>query len=266
MSTSANGVRREGRSPSYPGIDLAKALERAKEMYERDGRNAAHVDNILSHWGYSPKAGPGRTTFAALKKFGLMTEESSGAHRRGRLSDLALRILLDERPSSPDKRKAIQQAALTPSIHRELWDEYGGSLPSDETLRTLLRIDRKFTETGAADFINEFRSTIAFANLEGANIPQHHEDEGSADTAAQGGEATRMSSATILIDETHTPTRMDIQLPLASGKWATLQAQFPITEKDWDQMLRVLEAMRPGLLLVEPSEDSDASQPGSEPE
>src|SRR2546425_830513 len=103
------------RSPSYPGIGLETAIERARELYKQEGRNAAPNDAILGHWGYKPRTGPGLVTIAALKRFGLLDSEGSG---KSRLSNLALRIILDEREDSPDRDAAIKQAALTPSIHK----------------------------------------------------------------------------------------------------------------------------------------------------
>lgn len=38
-------------------------------------------------------------------------------------------------------------------------------------------------------------------------------------------------------------------IPLPSGGMVALEGPFPIPEPDWDYLLGVLEAMRPGLLL-----------------
>src|SRR5207253_10235130 len=70
------------RSPSYPGIDLATAIERARTMFEHEHRSAAHVDVLYSHWGHKPKSGAGGVVLAALKKYGLITDDGSGANRR----------------------------------------------------------------------------------------------------------------------------------------------------------------------------------------
>jgi len=43
--------RKKQRSPSYPGIGLEAALERAKTFYQEEGRNAAPNNAILQHWG-----------------------------------------------------------------------------------------------------------------------------------------------------------------------------------------------------------------------
>src|SRR5690242_3447624 len=118
-------------------------------------RQALANDAILDHWGYSPKSGPGFGVLGALKRFGLLKGEGPG---KSRLSDLALRIVLDEREESSDRDAAIKQAALAPGIHREILEKYPDGLPSDATLRHFLRLDRGFTDSAANDLISELRS------------------------------------------------------------------------------------------------------------
>lgn len=42
---------------------------------------------------------------------------------------------------------------------------------------------------------------------------------------------------------------MSIQLPVATGEWVILQAAFPLTERKWSQMLAVLNAMKPAIVI-----------------
>lgn len=50
-------------------------------------------------------------------------------------------------------------------------------------------------------------------------------------------------------DNKHRPPSMkDIQLPYSSDAWATLTAPFPLDQAAWDQMIAVLQAMKPGLV------------------
>jgi len=155
----------KGRSPSYPAIDLETAIKRAKELYDQEHMNAASTSVILSHWGYNIKSGGGLVTLAALLKFGLLTDEGSGEKRMARLTELARKIILDDRQTSPERDILIQEAALMPTVHKELWSQYKGILPSDENLRHELRVNRGFTDYAVSDLIEEFRSTVAFAKL-----------------------------------------------------------------------------------------------------
>jgi hypothetical protein len=45
-----------------------------------------------------------------------------------------------------------------------------------------------------------------------------------------------------------------VQLPLSSAEWVTFQAAFPLTEAAWEQMIRVLDVMKAGL-VAPPSSD-----------
>lgn len=153
------------RSPSFPSIDLKTAIERARIFYQHEKRLPANVAVVAKHWGYSPQSSGGKQVLAALLSFGLMEDKGSGDQRQVKLTDLALRILLDERPGSLERREALQRAAFMPKIHSELFTKWDESLPSDPNLRHYLLIEKKFNENGAADFIRQLRSTADFAGI-----------------------------------------------------------------------------------------------------
>jgi hypothetical protein len=153
-----------GQSPSYPEISLDVALERARTVLEAEGPNWVRPEALVRHWGYAGESGDALVTLTALKEFGLV-EDKDGGDRRIRLTDLARHILLDESEDSPERLRAIQVAALTPEIHRRLWERYWSSLPSDETLKRRLENDGNFTDEGVDAFIGQLRRTMAFARL-----------------------------------------------------------------------------------------------------
>jgi len=151
------------RSPNFPGINLEEAIQKAATLYKIEGRHPAARKVILDHWGYGEKSSSGLVALGALRAFGLL----EGRGNQNQLTNLAKDIILDEEPDSKRRAEAIQDAALTPSIHKELWEKYDGSLPSDAQLRFFLRGERAFTDKGADDFIAQFRATLAFAKLPG---------------------------------------------------------------------------------------------------
>jgi hypothetical protein len=163
----SNKVKRGAvhRSPSFPSIDLKTAIERARIFYQHEKRLPANVSVAAKHWGYSPQSSGGKQVLAALLSFGLMEDKGSGEQRQVKLTDLALRILLDERPGSLERREALQRAAFMPKIHSELFTRWNESLPSDPNLRHYLLIEKKFNENGADDFIRQLRSTADFAGI-----------------------------------------------------------------------------------------------------
>lgn len=157
--------RASGRSPAYPFIPLNKALRRADELRKAIGKNETRVASAMNHWGYASKSSGGIQTVAALKHFGLISDSGALAERRVKLTDMALRILLDQRGDNPEKQGWIQKAAITPKLHKELWDKWGADLPVDAEIRHYLVLDRNFSEKGAEDLINEYKATLAFAKM-----------------------------------------------------------------------------------------------------
>ena len=166
----ASAVRkpRQGRSPAFPFISLQRALDRAEAVRVAEGgrpRHFAPLSAVARSWGMGIKTGPMIQSIAALGHFGLFEFQGGGEHRAARLTDLALRILLDKQPISPERDQLIQQVALTPRVHAELWQRWQAALPSDATLETYLVRDRGFSESGARDLMAEYKATIGFAKL-----------------------------------------------------------------------------------------------------
>ena len=161
----SNGKRSRTRSPAYPYIALPNALEKAAVLWQVEGRHAAAVNVAMQHWGYKEDSSTGYSCVAALKKFGLVDHEGMGDTRQVRLSDLALTILLDKDPDSDERRDALRAAALGPRIHTELWERYGTELPSDQSLKRYLVLERGFNEAAVDELLDEYKQTMTFAGL-----------------------------------------------------------------------------------------------------
>lgn len=271
--------RNSGRSPSYPEIDLGQALEKARQLWEHEKQNLAPIKAIESHWGYKEGTGTARRAVAALKSFGLLEYTGRSEQRKASLTDLAVRIILDGREPSPDRDIAIQQAALNPGIHSEIWNEYKGSLPSDQTLSFKLITERGFSERGANSLISELRRTIEFAKLTIADDMSHREaavsdddwefETSSADEPAQTNLATDFRAsrppfapADTAIKQVGGRETRTVTLPLLNDGWAVLEYRYPLTEADWASMMAVLAAMKPSLVAAKdsPSERSTDDQ------
>jgi hypothetical protein len=252
--------RRLQRSPSYPAIGLADAIERARAVYRHEGRNSAPVDAVVANWGYSAKSSGGRLALAALKKYGLLDDEGSREHRQVRLTRLALTILLDERDESAERALAIQAAALAPPIHRELLDRYPGGLPSDQTLSHYLRLERAFTDGAVDEFIPRFRATLAFAGIDGATLSPDDKDSGPTQAQNDGDHmaGSMMPPAASTFPPAppasgrygdarvqEAPLPVNVNLP---GGFATLNVSRPVSEVEWQTILAVLNASKPGLI------------------
>ena len=159
------------RSPNYPAITLEKAIERARVFWNHEKRNPANITVALRHWGYGPNSGGGRTLVGALVGFGVVRDEGAGDKRQLRLSETAIRVLLDERPLSTEREAAIRELALTPKIYRDILARWPHLDVSDDNLRYYLLAERKFNDNAVGEFIRDFRATMAFAKL-----PSSHEE------------------------------------------------------------------------------------------
>jgi len=257
-ATDASAARRPlRRSPSYPAINLETAIRRARELYARERQHLASVDTIASHWKYKSLNGPAHLTLAALKKYGLIVDDGKGAARRASLTDLAVEILQNPDPRARDE--ALQRAALSPSIHRELWEKYGNAPPSDANLKWILTRERGFTETGAAEFIPVYKDTVAYAKLDSsvaapppraAQEDLDHDDrddpglEDLDPSPRQPPPKPRVSA----------PGVTPYAIPIFNGRSVVVEGHFPLSEEDWKQFMTVLSAMKPAL-VDRPNED-----------
>jgi hypothetical protein len=204
------------RSPLFPFITLGKAIDRAKEFYAKERRNAAPVGVAASHWGYGPKSSGGIQTVSAMKQYGLMEETGDEKVRTVKLTEMALRIILDVRPESQERNEAIKTAALKPKMHSEIWTKWRNELPSDDTFRTYLILDRKFNEVGANSLMAVYKDAIALAKLGGSDrLPEGAQDKDDNKQLPPGG---RMQTE----QKEHRGWTKSFTWPLSDGTTATL--------------------------------------------
>ncbi|HJR12444.1 MAG TPA: hypothetical protein VJ833_00925 [Rhodanobacteraceae bacterium] len=149
MNDEAFQKTKKDRSPNFPFINLETALRRAQEFYDKEKRSAAPLNVAAKDWNYSVSSSGALQTVAALKSYGLMSDEGSGATRTVRLTELALRILLDLRPDSMERPTYMRQAALNPSVAADVYAKWPDGLPSDANMRHFLVFDLKFADQAA---------------------------------------------------------------------------------------------------------------------
>ncbi|HSY33481.1 MAG TPA: hypothetical protein VLA42_15965 [Verrucomicrobiae bacterium] len=259
MTTNPKGVSQEEpddrkkqrlRSPAYPYINLETAITRAQTFYDREVRNAAPLAVAATDWGYEAKSSSAMQTAAALMSFGLLSDEGTGDKRKVRLTQNALKILLDKRPDSVERAELIKQAALAPKIHQQIWEKWGDSV-SDGTLRHALIFEWKppFNENSVDGFIREFRDTISFAKL--TESDKVATEDGDKDTGRAGyipkvGDYVQWESNGIL----QFPQSKRVTEISADGKYAMVEGSYtglPIGELS-------LAKTPQGLTIVPPPE------------
>ena len=156
------------RSPNYPAVGLQEAVHRVGLLYEEDGKAGAPADIAAKHIGFSTAHGQAMSVLAALKRFGLIIENSG----RYVPSQTAIEIL--KLPDSDQRRRnAIQEAALSPALYRELYDTHRETgLPSAEVLEAELVTYRAFNPKAVSGFVRDFLGTLEYAGIDIKGQPQ----------------------------------------------------------------------------------------------
>ncbi len=144
-TTNTPAHRPKGRSPSYPAIDLEAAIDRAVSALgagaptsNASGDDRRTLGIQVAQWsrGVDP-CGPEEVRIAGRR---------GGRGSPARTPDRSCRGHTGEPDVVRAASYAIRTAALNPTIHRDLWKDYGEKgLPSDQSLHWELTRDRKFT-------------------------------------------------------------------------------------------------------------------------
>jgi hypothetical protein len=153
-------VTGKNRSRNYPAFGLGEAIQRARELYERDGKAAVSTEVAVQAWNYRGLNGASLRTLAAVRQYGLLDD---AAPKTVRLSARALTILL-EPEDSPARAQAMREAATAPAVFKELREQYGNDLPSDAALISHLVRNENFSEGAAKNLIAAFRDTLALVS------------------------------------------------------------------------------------------------------
>ena len=248
------GKRKRQRSPAYPFINLETAVNRAKQFYDKEQRNAAALSVAVKHWGYEPKSSGGLQTVAALIAFGLIGDEGTGSNRKVKLTLNALRILLGTQ--AEDRAEAIRAAALTPKIHHQLWRKWGNNPPSDANFKHTLMFEwtPPFTPRAADSFIKEYRDTLTFARPDdSAIVPLSGEDRNAAEVANEAAMPTAPqlrasvpppNPAATVTAATTSSKPVGSGIPVSENCVMTITATGEVTQKGIGQLIAYLNLIK----------------------
>ncbi len=165
----------EGRGPAYPYLSLSKAIDRADQIRAAGvARSALPPAGFYKIWGYKGETGPSRQVMAALNHYDLVNYIGRGTDRKVKLSELALKIVLDKVPNSPARAAAIKEAALKPPIFAKLLEAFPFGIGTDAGIETYLTLTCGYTEAAATNVLSTFKDTLEFAGL---NKPDNLPDE-----------------------------------------------------------------------------------------
>lgn len=266
----AKRKRKTHRSPAHPYFNLEDSIIFVSKLYDADGLYAVPVTVASKNMGFdgSIKGGVASRALGAVKGYGLVDCEGVGEKAEIKPSDLARKIILDTRPSSPDRKKALQEAALNYKIIEELSRYWPNGLPSDEAIRSRLLINYEFNERAVRRFVNVFRETYEFAHLNEFNkhaiLPSdrlHEDGERSTNHLEHGTEAIVASSG---LPSEAVVTIQRHSIPLIGGGVAIFEAPRPLSKQDYSHVKKWFELMEPALSKEAQDEQTQPEQEESE--
>lgn len=157
-----DAANKRDRSPSFPYIGLERAVDRARQLYNRARRYEVRLADAATAWGTAPKSSATLQTAAALLAFGLAEDSGAGQNRKIKISDLGFRILEDQRPGA--RERGLAEAALKPKLIADYAETWKEGRHDDSFCISELKVERGFTAEAATRFLRVFDETIQFAS------------------------------------------------------------------------------------------------------
>lgn len=146
------------RSPKYPLITITDAIAKTRVIYQYEKKAKTTAAVALGHLGYNTQTGAAARVLSALQQYGLIDKTDGQYH----VSDQAFRIFnLPE--GDLERTKLMREAALKPTLFKELLSKYPDGLPSDATLKSYLIINKDFNENSVDYFFKVFKASINLA-------------------------------------------------------------------------------------------------------
>lgn len=218
------------RSPGYPLIDLKEAIHRTMILWRKDKSNPIPKEVSYEHLGYKTKGGYAGRIVAALKHFGLISEKHGDIILTQDAIDLAI-----HEPEDENYINIIKKIALNPVIYNKIYNEYKGAIPSNATLKVKLIKDYGFNPDKVSNFINNFHSTLNYAELSEEEIEI---DEMATNLSNKSIEADAISTSLKVSGK----TTISYPIPLSGGKNVALVFEsLPIEKKDVEAIKKWLE-------------------------
>jgi hypothetical protein len=148
---------KKDRSPNYPKLPLAEALELAKTLYRKAGKAKVKPISAASAIGYTSLHGSALTALGTLTSYGLI-ERDRGVGLS--VSPLAIAMI---HPTDQDQFKLNRaQSALMPKVFCELHSD--GFRDADPEIICNHLIQKGFTPEGAKVAASVYVANFSFAS------------------------------------------------------------------------------------------------------
>lgn len=244
------------RSPNYPALGLAEAIQLAEKLYRNERRSSMDPAVIARAMDYNALHGPARSRISALRKYGLIEPTRGGF----RLTDAAMTILFP--PTESERREALREAAFRPELFRTMASEPGAS--DANLLGKLVRLG--FTDAGAKAAIAAYRDTFSLVEPEEASYgPVETEDHDVIDTPLKPDKTDRFDPSF----RGHVgggPSGPDLSFRLPDGIVAVIQFKGGSpTSRAFDMLLRYLDLAKESVSMDETATAVSLRDPSAPP-
>lgn len=149
------------RSPNYPAMPLEEALKGTKALWDKNRTATVSREAAAKDLGYSGLTGRSLQVLGALNQYGLTENTAKGHMRVTKLGETALIGFPED-----VKRKAISEAARSPSFFRDILERFDGAVPGENAVRFFL-LQNGFTNDGVEKALKVFAETTRFVEING---------------------------------------------------------------------------------------------------
>ncbi len=164
------------RSPNYPAMPLEEALKVVKTLWDKNRVATISREAAAKDLGYAGLTGRSLQVLGALNQYAL-TENVAKGHMRVTKNGEAALIGFPE----AIKRKAISEAAKSPTFFRDILGQFEGTVPGDNAVRFFL-LSNGFTNDGVEKALKVFGDTTRFVEINGDSESYGKAAEDSADS------------------------------------------------------------------------------------
>lgn len=207
----------------YPFIPLRKALDRARQLWDKAGEHPVVTKDAFLVWGYNSKSSGGYQTVAALKYYGISQDIGANESRKLKFTEEGRRYFLDERPEK--HQEAHQYFALKPKSFAALWGQWRAKPPAENIARTILKLDFGYSESAANELLTIYADNLLFADFGGSDTvsrpsPNGADEEAEWDQAQPigSGSAPQKEAAMQELQQAHTAPRSAAHVGTAGSR------------------------------------------------
>jgi hypothetical protein len=252
----SNSKGKRDRSPNYPAIGLAAALEHAAKIYEKEKRSEVSSEIAAKHLGYTSMNGRARRVLSALKAYGLFSEQAGQL----RITEQGLHVMV-YKEGAPERQAALREMAMRPQIFQTLMAKFGEHVPSDENFKAKLITEYGFMEDGAEACVRAFKESLPFAKLAAVGQETPLAAPASAPTLRndQGGDSFGPPSAPEKVEEPTPGAKWRTVFPVGKNVTVEIVASGPLKAKQYDLLIKHVNLLKEAAMADEAGESEEAT-------